>query len=171
MDPQASQNRPATIRPRLLSILCYLTIFASSYMLVSSLSALANIDQTIDLLSQSLDKASAVFDKSLAADPATAENLDEALAQIAASITRSNMRDHHVFNLISNLLTLIGASLMLRLRKRGFHLYLLGTLIAFVAPLLVFGSDSLLGFAFSFSTALFGGLFVILYSLKIKYMH
>jgi hypothetical protein len=73
--------------------------------------------------------------------------------------------------MINNLLTLLGASLMLRLKKRGFHLYLLGNLIGVVAPLLVFGSGNILGFAFSFFTAFFGGLFLILYSLKIKHLH
>jgi hypothetical protein len=171
MNVQDRQNLSNTQRPWFLTLLCYLTIFASSYMLVSSVSALSDLDQTTKLLSQSIEEASVMFESAFSADPATAEKVGEALGQIAAGNTRSNMRDHHVFNMINNLLTLLGASLMLRLRKRGFHLYVLGNLIGIAAPLLVFGSGNFLGFAFSFSTAFFGGLFVLLYALKIKYMH
>ena len=158
-------------RPWFLTVLCYLTIFGSSYMLVSSLSALSDLDQTTKMLLLSLDEASELFDKAFAADPASAQKVEDALDQIASGSTRTNMRDHHVFNMVNNLLTLIGASLMLRLKKRGFHLYVLGNLIGVVAPLLVFGAGNFLGFAFSFSTAFFGGLFILLYALKIKHMH
>lgn len=171
MDTQEPPKGSNLIRPWFLTLLCYLTIFASSYMLVSSFSALSDLDQATQLLSQSLDEASVLFEGALASDPAAAARVEEALAQIEAGNTRSNMRDHHVFNMINNLLTLLGASLMLRLKKRGFHLYVLGNLIGVAAPLLVFGAGNFLGFAFSFSTAFFGGLFTLLYALKIKHMH
>jgi hypothetical protein len=80
------------------------------------------------------------------------------------------MRDNSFFALISNILTLIGAWLMLRLRKKGFHFYLLGNIIGVVAPLLVFGSGNFLGFSYAVFAGITGGLFTILYALKIKYM-
>jgi hypothetical protein len=73
--------------------------------------------------------------------------------------------------LISNILTLIGAWLMLRLKRKGFHFYLIGNLTAVIAPLLVFGSDNFLGFSYALFAGVTGGLFTFLYALKIKYMY
>jgi hypothetical protein len=39
-----------------------------------------------------------------------------------------------------------------------------------ISPILVFGSGNFLGFAFAFFSAFFGGLFTLLYALKMKYM-
>jgi hypothetical protein len=80
------------------------------------------------------------------------------------------MRDYSFFNVTCNLLTLIGALLMLKLKKNGFRLYLLGILISFISPLLVFGTDNLHGQSFSVYYALSGGLFVLLYAIKLKFM-
>lgn len=171
MDTPKANKGLNSSRPWLLTVLCYLTIFGSSYMLVSSLTALSDLDQTINMLELSLDEAALLFEKAFAADPASAQKVEDALNQISSVSTRSNMRDHHVFSMVNNLLTLLGASLMLRLKKRGFHFYVLGNLIGVVAPLLVFGAGNFLGFAFSFSTSFFGALFILLYALKIKHMH
>jgi hypothetical protein len=81
------------------------------------------------------------------------------------------MRDHSFFAMISNLLTLIGASLMLRLKRNGFRLYLLGTLLGIVTPLLVFGPNNLLGLAYTIYSGFLGLLFVILYASKLKYLN
>lgn len=96
--------------------------------------------------------------------------MDRVLADVYNANTNSNMRDYSFFNVTCNLLTLIGALLMLKLKKNGFRLYLLGILISFISPLLVFGTDNLLGQAFSVYYALSGGLFVLLYAIKLKFM-
>lgn len=92
------------------------------------------------------------------------------MGDIASSNTSSNMRDNSFFSLISNLLTMIGAFLMLRLKKNGLRLYILGCIIAVVAPLLVFGSDNIMGFSLALMAGLSGALFILLYALKMKYM-
>jgi hypothetical protein len=80
------------------------------------------------------------------------------------------MRDTSFFSLVSNLLTLLGAVLMLRLKKNGFRLYVLGCVIGVVAPVLVFGSDNFLGMSYAMISGLSSSLFILLYGLKVKYM-
>ena len=80
------------------------------------------------------------------------------------------MHDFSVFTLIFNVLTLLGAWLMLRLNKNGFKLYVLGNLIATISPALVFGIDNWLGMAYAFYHGISGAIFIILYALKMKYM-
>jgi hypothetical protein len=103
-------------------------------------------------------------------DPSGQAKVDQLMGDIAASNTSSNMRDNSFFSLVSNLLTFIGAFLMLRLKKNGFRLYVLGCVIAVVAPVLVFGSDNIMGFSLALMAVLSGALFVLLYALKMKYM-
>jgi len=84
------------------------------------------------------------FQVSMKNNPAAEKKFEEILIDLSLANTASNMRDNSFFILISNVLTLIGAWLMLRLKKRGFHFYFLGNLIGVIAPLLVFGSDNFL---------------------------
>jgi hypothetical protein len=103
-------------------------------------------------------------------DPKLKTSMENVLSDVYAANSTSNMRDYSFFNLICNLLTLLGARMMLKLRKNGFRLYFLGILISIVSPLLVFGIENLLGQAFALYYAVSGGIFSILYALKIKYM-
>lgn len=158
------------IRPWFLTVLCYLTIFWSSFMLVSALSSLSNLDQAVMMMSQSMDRAQSMFETTMGNDPAAMDKLDELMGHIRSANTSSNMRDHYVFMVVVSLLTLVGANLMLRLKKNGFRLYVLGNIIGVVAPLLVFGGGNFLGFAYALSGALTGAIFILLYALKIRYM-
>jgi len=46
----------------------------------------------------------------------------------------------------------------------------LGCIIAVVAPLMVFGSDNIMGISLALMSGLSGALFILLYALKMKYM-
>ena len=137
----------------------------------SSLSGLLNPEAVTQAMSKSLDEWQTIFEKSIQSAPGSEQKMDEILAEVHAANTSGNMRDNSFFSLISNLLTLIGAWLMLRLRKAGFHFYLIGIIISVIAPLLVFGSDNFLGFSYAFFEGILGAVFTLLYALRIKYMH
>ena len=117
-----------------------------------------------------MDQWESVLQDAVKNDPSGQSKVDELMGDIASSNTSSNMRDNSFFSLISNLLTMIGAFLMLRLKKNGLRLYILGCIIAVVAPLLVFGSDNIMGFSLALMAGLSGALFILLYALKMKYM-
>ena len=157
-------------RPWFLTILCYVTIFASSYMLISAFTALSDLDHLKKSMENSLSSSQELFEQAFSSNNADLDKMNQMLSDVSLANTTSNLRDYHLFSLISNLLTLFGASLMLRLKKNGFRLYLLGTIIGVVAPILVFGYGNFLGFAFAFTAIFFGGLFTLFYALKLKYM-
>ena len=165
---QTSNSRP--FRPRFLTFLCYLSIFGSSWVMMQSISSLSNPEQVSLEFAKNLGHLQVQFEAAFQKDPAAGEQVEKLISNAAASNTSSNIRDHSFFSVVSNLLTLLGAMLMLRLRKNGFRLYLLGTLIGIIAPLLVFGSGNLMGLAFAIYGGIFGLLFVLLYSFKLKYM-
>ena len=159
-----------TLVLRFLKIICYLTIFGSIYMIFTSVSAISSPETVTQAMTKSMESWQDIFQKSMQSDPQAEQKFEEILTDLSNANTSSNMRDNSFFSMISNLLTLIGAWMMLRLRKKGFHFYLLGNIIAVVAPLLVFGSDNFLGFSYAIFAGMTGGLFTVLYALKIKYM-
>ncbi|MFM1963374.1 MAG: hypothetical protein RLZZ172_2219 [Bacteroidota bacterium] len=170
MERQEQPQPIAPIRPRFLTFLCYLTIFASVYMMFSSFSGFFNPEALTKSTTLAMENWELAVEKMIQRDPQLKSSMDRMLADVYNANTNSNMRDYSFFNAICNLLTLIGAMLMLKLRRNGFRLYLLGILISFISPLLVFGTDNLLGQAFSVYYALSGGIFVLLYAFKIKFM-
>jgi hypothetical protein len=170
MDFEEKEQQIAPVRPRLLTVLCYLTIFGSVYMMFSSLSGLLNPDSLTKSTTMAMENWEMTVDQLTNKDPNLKASLENVLSDVNAANSLSNMRDYSFFNLIYNLLTLFGARMMLKLRKNGFRLYFLGIMISFISPLLVFGADNLLGQAFALFFGITGGLFVILYALNIKYM-
>lgn len=170
MTNSANNSGVSSQRPWFLTVLCYLTIFGSSYMIISALTGLSDLEQLKRSIEINIASSQEVFEQAFRNSKADQERLDQMLGDISVANTTSNLRDYNVFSLISNIMTLFGAALMLRLRKNGFKLYFLGTLIGVIAPVLVFGSGNFLGFAFAFTSAFFGGIFTLLYALKMKHM-
>jgi len=170
MENPDQQAPISPVRPKFLTILCYLTIFASSYMMLSALSGLSNPEELTKALDKSMDSWQSVFDQALESDPKGREQFENAMMDVAAANTSSNMRDNSFFSLVSNLLTMLGAFLMLRLKKNGFRLYVLGCVIGVVAPVLVFGSGNFLGMSYAMLSGISSALFILLYALKMKYM-
>ena len=160
MVDQDQNSDLSPVRPRFLTILCYLTIFASTYMIFSAISGLSDPEITVKAMTNSMESWETVLQDAVKNDPSGQSKVDQLMSDIAASNT----------SLVSNLLTFIGAFLMLRLKKNGLRLYVLGCVIAVVAPVLVFGSDNIMGFSLALMAVLSGALFVLLYALKMKYM-
>lgn len=170
MDEQGARQPVSAMRPKFLTILCYLTLFGSVYMSFSAISGLANPDGLTSSTTLAMDNWETAFEQMAMKDPSMRTSMDRILSDVANANTPSNMRDYSFFNLVYNLLTLVGAWLMLRLKKNGFRLYVLGILISVITPLLVFGTGSLLGQAFSLYYGISGAFFLLLYGLKTKYM-
>lgn len=169
MSNPGSGNDIAPMRPRSLTLLCYLTIFASLYMIMTSFEGIFNPDR----LTKRTEELLVEYDNLISGantDPKAQADFDKALNGIAAAVTSSNMHDFSVFTLIFNVLTLAGAWWMLQLKKNGFKLYVLGCLIAVVSSGMVFGFDNWLGMAYAIYHGMTGAVFILLYALKMKYM-
>ena len=169
MDQNGSEPNVSPLRPKSLTILCYLTIFASMFMIMSSFGGIFNPEDQTKRTEELLNEYDAMVSQSTR-DPKALEDFQKGLKSISLSNTSSNTHDYSVFTLIFNVLTLSGAFLMLRLRKNGFRLYVLGNVIAIVSALLVYGSGSWLGLAYAVYHGFTGFIFVLLYTLKMKYM-
>ena len=171
MDSSTPSNNSSAPRPKFLTVICYLTMFASSWIVINSLTALMNPEQVSLAFSKELQKIEVQFEEIFKQDPVASDRVTDLIRATAVSNSSSNMRDHSLFSLISNILTFLGASLMLRLKRNGFRLYLFGTILGAITPLLVFGTTNLLGLAYAIYAGFFGLLFIILYASKLKYLN
>jgi hypothetical protein len=169
MEPNREERGISAIRPKTLTFLCYLTIFASLYMILSSFEGIFNTDQLVKMTEELISEYDAMITANNRGSQVI-EEFQQALKEISQANNTSNIHDYSVFTLIFNGLTLIGAFLMLRLKKNGFKLYALGNLIAIVSSILVFGGDNWLGIAYAVYHSVTGIIFTTLYALKMKYM-
>jgi hypothetical protein len=81
------------------------------------------------------------------------------------------VKQNSLFSIMSNILTLVGALLMFRLKRTGFGIYVLGIGVFIAAPLVIFGPSNIFGLMMTFFLGLIGVLFIILYRLNLKHMH
>jgi hypothetical protein len=72
--------------------------------------------------------------------------------------------------ILANILTLGGAYLMFQQRKMGFWIYLMGTAIFVLSPVIVFGASNFMSLGMTFLYGLVGVVFAVLYSLNLKHM-
>lgn len=171
MNFSSSDMSSKELRPRFLTVLCYLTMFASTYMIFSSMGGIVDPEAVTKQMNDALNNYEEIFNSSQPQNAEIEKAMDKIISDISSAIGTSSVKENNIFTLIINALSLIGAWLMLRLRKIGFHFYLVSNLIAVAAPLLIFGAGNILGYSLAIYYGVTGLLFVILYALKMKYMH
>lgn len=131
-------------RPMFLSVLCVLTFIASG------LSALSNL-----LVPMFADKFTE-FMKS-------APNYDEAQMEEAIRVLNSGWGYYSIMVVLA-IASLVGAILMWKLKKIGFHIYTLANMAALFVPMLMFSV------ALSWTGIFFTAIFIVLYAVNLKHL-
>jgi hypothetical protein len=90
------------------------------------------------------------------------------MGSVSEGLTPKNIENMSIANGISAILCLVGAVLMWGLDKKGFYLYVIGTLVGIIAPIMIY--KGILGAVAGGGIAFFGIIFVILYGLNLKHM-
>ena len=155
------------LRPTFLTVLCILTFIGSGYGIFNSISSYKGAEVAVGLTSDIMEDA---MDK--IEDEADSES-EAAMAQkIVGAVTEGlsveNIKNMAIANGISSILCLIGAFLMWGLDKKGFYLYVIGTVAGIVAPIMIY--KGILGAMAGGGIAFFGILFVVLYGLNLKHL-
>jgi hypothetical protein len=155
------------LRPTFLTVLCILTFFGSGYGLINAISSYKNAEiaagLTTDLLGEAMDQIEEEAD-----NEAETEIAQKIMGAVTKGLTAENISNMAIANGISSLLCLIGAVLMWGLDKKGFYLYVIGTLTGVVAPIVIY--KGLLGAVAGGGIAFVGIIFVILYVLNLKHL-
>jgi hypothetical protein len=155
------------LRPTFLTVLCILTFIGSGMGIFNSISSYRNAEMTVGITNDVIDKAMDDVEDQLS-DGDDAAFLSEMMGAVSEGLTVENVKNLGIANGIGSLLTLIGAILMWSLDKQGFWLYLFGTIMAIIDPVMIY--EGLLGMMAGGGAAFLGIIFCVLYYLNIKHL-
>jgi hypothetical protein len=173
-------EKEPNLRPTLLTVLCILTFIGSGWTIISGAFSYSTASRSAVIFSSARNQT--VGDSTIQSDPAIRMKNDSGMrngrknrgpfgvkmmASLSKVMTEDNIRKNAIGNIISALLTLLGAFLMWRLKRSGFYLYIFGVIVGLVVPFYLYGNN-LLAVGISSATTFFGLVFIALYALNIK---
>lgn len=158
----------STIRPTFLTVLCVITFIFSSMSLFSAITNYSSAEVAVGVTKDAMDEAQDKIEES-----AESENQSDLISKLFGNVTESltveNYKNMAIASGLASILAILGAVLMWGLNKKGFWLYVAGTLVSILAPLFIY--EGIVGAAASGGTAFFGVLFCVLYGLNLKHMN
>ncbi len=149
-------------RPVFLLVLCILTFCYSGFSLFSSIYSYFTAAQT----AVEMEKAKAAMN---ASGDAGSKKFAKVFDSMTSFMTEGNMRHMAIGAILTSLLCLAGAFLMFRLNKKGFILYIAGTIVGIAVPFLVMGSN-IMGMVSTVFAGVIGLAFCIMYGVNLKEM-
>jgi hypothetical protein len=168
---QTTQGIPSgPARPTLLTVLCILSFIGSIYGIINGLTSYRNAEVSSAMVSSYLDSAKSDIRKEAADNKKAADIADKVISGASDMLDPAKIKKNALYGILGSILTFAGAYLMFQLRKPGFWLYLAGTGVAILAPILVYGASNIMSIGLSAVVGFFGILFAVLYSLNLKYM-
>jgi phage-related protein len=144
-----------------------MTFLGSAFGIYNAITTYSAAGMTTGLTQEAMENAKDQIDEQ-AQDEKSAEIVNKIMDSVSNDLSEEKVRNGALASGIANILTLIGAVLMWGLNKKGFFIYIAGTLVAIIAPLVIY--DGFLGFIGSGMIAFVGIIFCVLYFLNIKYM-
>jgi hypothetical protein len=149
-----------------LTLLCILTFIGSAFFILSSANGLlSNTNVDSEQMEDIFDQVKDQIEASAKSEAESAQAM-EMINKIVPDLVPEKIKTFNVFILISSLFTMVGAALMWGLNKKGFYVYILGTLILCISPLIIF--ESLIGISFAVFFGFIGVIFSLLYFFNFK---
>jgi hypothetical protein len=167
---EQTQMAPENPRPTFLTVLCILTFIASAYGIINGISGYMNANTSAEIAKPMLESAQEEIQKEAADNEKAMKMADKVISGASALLDPVKMKENALYSILANILTFGGAFLMFQLRKYGFWIYLAGTAIGILGPIMVYGVSNLMSLGLSAIAGFFGILFAVLYSLNLKYM-
>jgi hypothetical protein len=155
------------LRPTLLTVLCILTFIGSGFSIFSSITNYTGADTAVGITKDVLEETKDKIEEK-ANDDKGAAFAGKIMDAVTAGMTVKNVQNNAIANFIASILTLIGGILMWGLNKKGFWLYVIGTAVIILAPMMIYGGW--IGVTTAGIQAFIGILFCVLYGVNLKYM-
>jgi hypothetical protein len=159
-------------RPTFLTVLCILTFIGSGWGIFDSTIDyfMANsVDGFMETFDEQMDEAIEDIESNSDLDEDQQKTIIGLIESIGDSLTEENIRASSVVSLVSDILTLLGAIFMWRLRKLGYWVYILGWALLIVGMAVIF--PGILGIAMAAGFGFLGVLFSILYGVNLKHLN
>ncbi|HTC01618.1 MAG TPA: hypothetical protein VK705_13140 [Ferruginibacter sp.] len=135
-------NQQESKRPTFIAVICILSFVLNGFSFVNNMSVFNEPSKEATILLTEMQQQQASITKANA-DEATKEQLTQMLSKFTATITTAMVKKMSLFSVIAAIICLIGTSLMWRMKKAGFHFFIVGTLISILAPFILFGGNGL----------------------------
>jgi hypothetical protein len=152
------------VRPTFLTVICILTFIGSGWGIVKGVQNYFIAGTASEIAGQALSEAKDKMDNKDV--PQFAKNIVDSVSK---GLTPENIRKDAIAELISNILTLSGALMMWRFRKKGYYFYIAGIAILVISPMFIFGKG-LIGLIASGMAGFIGVIFIVLYGVNVKHM-
>lgn len=151
-------------RTTFITVLCVLTFLGSAYGILSGFLAYSKGPEITT-------KAKANMEKQKNNPEARKMNPQEQKMQekFAVFLDAEKLQKNAIASIVANVITFLGGFLMFRMNRIGFWIYVVGTVTGVIAPIFIFGQDSLAGL-FSFGTGFVGLIFIVMYAFNLRDM-
>jgi hypothetical protein len=163
-------SKQGVIRPTFLTVLCILTFIGSGWGIINSMNGYMSADSAAAIGTQALDSARNEIVKQGENTPG-AQVAEKVISGASQMLDPVKMKKNAMYGVLANILTLAGGFLMFQLRKPGYWLYLLGTAISVITPLMIFGATNLLSIGMTAVLGFVGVVFAAMYATNLKHMH
>lgn len=156
-------------RPVFITVLCILTFIGSGWGIISGAIQYFTAEKQVQAMAISKEKAAADL-KKVDSQDAGAKMAQKMVNSMTSAFTVENIKKNGLAAMLAAVFCLAGAFMMWQLKKTGFYLYIVGTLVGIVSPFLIYGTDNIMSIFSSVIVGLIGIVFVILYGVNVKHM-
>jgi hypothetical protein len=160
---------PAPSRPVFLKVLCMLTFIGSGYGIVNSAITWFNANSIHKIMVEKKQEILDDVNRKKQKDKESVNFAKMIMTDVYNITTPENLRRSAMSNAVSAIICLLGAILMWNLKRAGFYLYTLGTIIGIFLPFYLLGSNLIINLQAGFLSFI-GILFVIFYAMNLKSM-
>lgn len=157
------------IRPTFLTVICILTFMGSGWSILNNFSTYREADKAATIMATALDSASNQIDQEVKDQPG-ADFAQKMLSGARELSDPVKIKKNALFGIMAAVITLAGGFLMFQQNKKGFWIYVLGTLVSVVAPFLVFGMTNFIGVLMGAMSGFVGIIFCVMYAVNLKHM-
>lgn len=156
-------------RPVFLKVLCMLTFIGSGWGIINSAISYFNADSMSNMMIEVKTKMNKDLEKDRSKNKGSTEFTGKVMEGMATMTTPENIRKSAVWTLLNSVLCLLGALLMWNLRRSGFYIYTIATIISIIVPFVMFGNNFLTTISAGV-VGFIGVLFIIFYAMNLKSM-
>jgi hypothetical protein len=164
------QAPQAPARPTFLTVLCVLSFLGSAYGILNNLNGFMNAGKMpMENVNQMLDSARTEINREAQGTPGAAV-AEKVLSGATEFVDPAKLKKMSLYLLMANILTLGGAYLMFQLKKQGFWMYVVGTALAVLTPLIIYGAGNLVSIMMTVALGFIGVVFAVMYAVNLKHM-
>jgi hypothetical protein len=161
-------NQDEIKRPTFITVICIISFILNGFSFINNMAVFNEPSKEAAILSTEMQQQQQTITKS-ATDDATKQQLSQMLEKFTGTISTPMVKKLALYSVIAALICLMGTSLMWRLKKSGFHFFIVGTIISVLSPFILFGGNGL-SLLIAVIMSLFWLLLLSLFAVNIKFM-